>query len=197
MTMKHVKNCPDKVCRNLFARFSLAIATCLSLASASKAFEPEAFDQLLQTGNCPRCDLSGADLRRLNLSGANLEQANLTKANFYESTLDNADLSGADLTGAYLAGVSAIAANFNSAKLDQSIIYNSDSSGASMYGTLFGSAYIEDSQFINTLLVAADLSEAFLVSSNFEGAILCGAEMVYGDYRYGCLDEESENESTQ
>ena len=58
-----------------------------------------------------------------------------------------------------------------------------------LFRSRFGNAYIEDSLFVNAILIAADLSEIVLVSGNFNGAILCGAEMIYGDYRYGCLGE--------
>ena len=188
--------CPRPI-RTLLSGSIFAIVGGLWVESASFAFEQEAFDQLVRTGDCPRCDLSGADLRWLNLSGANLEQANLAGANFYRSNLDNADLSGADLTRAYLAEVSALASNFNSAQLDEATLYQSDFTGATLYATRFGNAYIEKSQFVNALLVAADMSDVVSVSNNFEGAILCGAEMRYGDYRYGCLDEATETEASK
>ena len=35
---------------------------------------------LLETKNCPQCNLSGADLNRMDLSEANLEGANLSRA---------------------------------------------------------------------------------------------------------------------
>lgn len=162
----------------------------LILSPASQAFDPEDLGQLLRTLSCPNCDLSGADLRFLNLTGANLEHANLSEANFYRSTLDNADLSGANLRHAYLTEVSAIATNFNSAKFDEATLYASDFTGADFYLTLFGDAYIEKSIFTDALLITADMSAIISVSNDFEGAFLCGAEMVYGDYRYDCLETE-------
>lgn len=175
---------------SLLWAIGLAVLSWATLDSASQAFDPEDFGQLLQELSCPNCDLSGADLRFLDLTGANLEQANLTGANFYRSTLDDADLSGADLSRAYLADVSAIDANFNSAKFNEATLYNSDFTGADFYRTLFGDAYIEKSTFTNALLITADMSEVISVSNDFEDALLCGAEMVYGDYRYQCLEAE-------
>ena len=116
----------------------------------------------------------------------------MSDVNFFQTNLDNADLSGANLTGAYLTSMSAIAANFNSAQLDQSLIYLSDFTDASLYETRFGRAFVERTQFVNTLMIGADLSDATLVSVNFEGALLCGADIAYGDYRYGCVSGQSD-----
>ena len=50
---------------------------------------------------------------------------------------------------------------------------------------------MEDSYILNTvfnraLLSAADLREARIINGFFFDAILCGAEMSYGDYRLDC-----------
>ncbi|WP_407650760.1 pentapeptide repeat-containing protein [Aerosakkonema funiforme] len=67
----------------------------------------ELIRQLLETGQCVRCNLSGAnltdlDLSNLNLSGANLSGANLSGANLSGTNLSDANLSGANLNASNL-----------------------------------------------------------------------------------------------
>ena len=70
-------------------------------------FKQEDLDKLLSTNQCPKCslsgaDLRGADLRGANLRGADLSRANLTGADLWGINLFQANLRGADLTGANL-----------------------------------------------------------------------------------------------
>jgi hypothetical protein len=58
--------------------------------------------QLLETGECVRCDLSGANLAGLDLSNVNLSDTNLSNADLSETNLSSANLDGADLSGADL-----------------------------------------------------------------------------------------------
>ncbi|MGA3127931.1 MAG: pentapeptide repeat-containing protein [Candidatus Korobacteraceae bacterium] len=109
----------------------------LMVVSVGHAFVPADVDQLIQTGLCSRCDLSGAnlsgisgvsDLTEANLSGANLYTAdlsgvdlcgaNLTGANLKEASLKGTDLSGTDLSGADLTGADLTGTTFGGAKLD-------------------------------------------------------------------------------
>lgn len=75
--------------------------------------------QLLRTNQCPKCDLSGVDLRRTNLrgadlaganlnlvdlSGANLSNANLENATMIFTRLENTVLNSANLRGVILGG---------------------------------------------------------------------------------------------
>ena len=53
-------------------------------------------------GDCPKCDLSGADLTGADLTGADLTKADLTGVNLREATLTGANLEEATLTGARL-----------------------------------------------------------------------------------------------
>jgi uncharacterized protein YjbI with pentapeptide repeats len=107
---------------NFFAT-SMAVAFAGALALSATALlahgeNAEHVKQLKETGSCPSCDLTDADLvmvqaekadlrqadaRHANLYGANLRGANLTGAKFNLAFLLHADLSdaiGADLTGA-------------------------------------------------------------------------------------------------
>ena len=47
-------------------------------------FKQEDLDKLLSTNQCPKCSLSGADLRGANLRGADLSRANLTVQTYGE-----------------------------------------------------------------------------------------------------------------
>ena len=76
---------------------SIALFTLLGLVSQARAANQGDIQKLEKTGECPRCDLSGANLTKLNLTGVNLRNANLKSANFSESNLEGADLTGANL----------------------------------------------------------------------------------------------------
>ena len=76
---------------------------------------------LRETGQCPACDLSsanlsglispGADLRNADLNYAVLYKVRLNKANLDGATLKGANLAGANLTGAHLTGADLSGAN--------------------------------------------------------------------------------------
>ena len=53
------------------------LVTPLFLASPARADNSAEVQQLLSTGQCLQCDLSGADLRGAHLIGADLRGANL------------------------------------------------------------------------------------------------------------------------
>ena len=64
----------------------------------------QAFHRLIETNQCPNCDLYKAPLAGANLTGANLAGANLTKADLQNATLYRANLSGATFKKANLDG---------------------------------------------------------------------------------------------
>ena len=74
-------------------------------ASSANAFDPADLQKLMDTNECVKCDLSGA-----NLSGANLAYADLNGAN-----LAGADLNYADMKGVILC---------NTTMPDGSVIYS-------------------------------------------------------------------------
>ena len=43
---------------------------------------------------------------------------------------------------------------------------------------------------------SSDVCSSDLVDGNFAGAIMCGADMHYGDYRYGCVSESVDAEES-
>ena len=97
----------------------VAVALTVGLAGTSLAYDEADLARLMETGNCPECDLkiatlsgaylygadlSGADLIGADLSGANLSGANLIGASLRYADLDGADLTGADLSFAWMSG---------------------------------------------------------------------------------------------
>lgn len=74
-------------------------------------------NQLLETKQCPGCNLRGANLEKANLGGANLAgadlaDANLRGANLGGANLENANLASANLQGANL-GCTSLSFNLN------------------------------------------------------------------------------------
>ena len=99
-------------------------------------------------GNCPDCNLSGADLSRgdlveANLTGANLSGANLSKANLRRANLAGADLSGADLTTANLPGANLTNCNLRNADLSGANLIQADLTGAQTQGAIFKGSLLE------------------------------------------------------
>ena len=100
---------------------------------------------LIETRNCPQCDLSGANLSRFDLSGANLDGVNLSRSKLTLANLSGANLQNADLREANFAGAD---------------LANTDMRGADLTGTIFVGAYmvgaLMDGQMINTKPYASD-----------------------------------------
>lgn len=89
-------------------------------ASAAEAFDQGQYQSLKNgQGDCPWCDLSGADLTNVKLSGVDLGGADLTEANLSGAALTEVDLTGADLTGAVLTGADLSGTDLTGADLDQ------------------------------------------------------------------------------
>ncbi len=95
----------------------LAILTPAILAAPIKAANPEAVKQLLETNECPDCDLSGANLAGAELSYSNLQRTDLCNANLSGADLRNANLRDANLDGASLRNASLIAVDFSNTSL--------------------------------------------------------------------------------
>ena len=137
--------------------------------------------QLLETRQCPNCDLRGVNLRGANLGGANLTGANLTGAN----------LRGADLTGIRLDNADLTKANLSGANLGNARLTGADLGDANLRNTYLGrsnlsNAYLEDAYLENAYLGHANLTKA-----NLEGADLQGAKL--GRTHLGRADLENAN----
>jgi uncharacterized protein YjbI with pentapeptide repeats len=121
----------------------------MALGAAAPAFaaNPEHVQQLLQTRECMRCDLSGADLSNAHLIGADLREANLVGANLQGSNLEGADLTGANLSntvlvGTFLTNASLNQSNLANANMTNAIAFNADTRGANMMNLTIVNAQI-------------------------------------------------------
>ena len=100
----------------------LTAAGLFAIAGATQAW---AFDETQYQavkngqGDCPWCDLSGANLANMDFEGVDLSGADLTEADLTGADLTKVDLSGADLTGAVVTGADLSGADFTAADLDQ------------------------------------------------------------------------------
>lgn len=74
----------------------------VSMASAAAAANPDHVQQVKQTGSCPNCELSHADLQNLELENADLSHANLSHVHLSGANLRKANLKGANLTATNL-----------------------------------------------------------------------------------------------
>ena len=101
--------------------------------------------RLLDTKECPGCNLSGANLANAkltfanflnaNLSGANLSGASLIGADLSNANLTNADLKGAQLNGARMIGTNLAGADLAKANLLGANLWTTDLNGAKLNST--------------------------------------------------------------
>jgi uncharacterized protein YjbI with pentapeptide repeats len=104
----------------LIGIFCAALA--LTAAHTAGAANPDHVAAFKKTLQCPRCDLSNANLGGFQAPKANLANADLRGASFYGGNLREADLSGAMLDGANLEMVDltgAIGAVLGAARTDR------------------------------------------------------------------------------
>lgn len=186
---------------------ALPVVTAFALVflhtSAAQAVDDADLKRLIETNECPGCDLRQADLRRLDLSGANLEGANLEEANFFYAVLDGANLSGADLRSTNLSYVRALTlvsditdsqgelvefpAKFVGADLTGALLNYGDFSGADMTEANFFEAFIDKTQFVGSQLQRTNFESTFVHDIDLRGANLCGSTYWGGnDYRRAC-----------
>lgn len=118
---------------------SVSMMLCvLMMVGVGHAFVSADVDQLMQTGLCSRCDLSGANL--MGISGvSDLTDANLSGANLYTANLSGVDLCGANLAGANLKG-----ANLKGSDLSSTDLSGADLTGADLTGTTFSGAKLDN-----------------------------------------------------
>ena len=109
----------------------LALALLSSFTINIHASEPtnqNAIKQLLDTLECPDCDLrnadfSGQNLQGANLTGANLSGADLTRTNLRGANLKNATLLGVKLSETALSGADLRNADLSDIDIDQVFEY--------------------------------------------------------------------------
>lgn len=206
-----VKGIPQWLWQCVSSPVALAVVTSFSLLLVHvplvQAVDEADLKRLIETNECPGCDLREADLRRLNLARANLEGANLKGANLFYTILDGANLSGADLRATNLSYVSAltlvsetvnnstgelverleIPAKFVGADLTGALLNYGDFSGADMTEANFYEAFIDKTQFVGSQLQRTNFESTFVHDIDLRGANLCGSTYWGGnDYRRAC-----------
>lgn len=87
------------------------------LGGRADAANPEHVAQLLTTGDCPECDLSGISIKDLALQDANLQGANLSGSYLQSVDLTRANLAAADLSDTRLNSTNLTGANLQDADL--------------------------------------------------------------------------------
>ncbi|NJK39910.1 MAG: pentapeptide repeat-containing protein [Oscillatoriales cyanobacterium RM2_1_1] len=112
------------------------------------AGNPEHLKQLLETGACPGCDLSGFDLQEAHLIGADLREADLSEANLENANLEGADLKGANLRNTNLAGTFLNSAELNEANLTLANLTDANLVQARLSGADLTNANLEGSTLI-------------------------------------------------
>ena len=131
------------------------------------ALEPKVGSRLdLRHADIPDISLWDADLSRVELQGVNLSGAWLTRAN-----LSYANLGAANLTGAWLVKANLISAGLVWANLSSTNFIGADLSKAKLIGADLTSAYFGGSD------PPSSHSRIALISSQFEGANLSGADL--------------------
>ena len=88
--------------------------------------------QLLQTQECPQCELADVNLVHAQLQDADLEGAKLQRANLSQARLDGANLRGADLSFTSLHGASLRRAELQGSKLVGTDLREVDLTGATL-----------------------------------------------------------------
>lgn len=127
----------------------IVLAFAVLLATPLMAFDQTDLDRLRTTGDCPRCDLSYANLMNANLFGADLVQANLRGADLSYAKLRDANLAGADLSGANLAGAYLWEADFTGADLTGANLTDVDLTRAVMRGAVLCNTAMPDGRVQN------------------------------------------------
>ncbi len=131
----------------------------------------EPHQKLLDTGECPGCNLSGVDLTGTKLKGANLEGADLSGANLQEVNLKGANLKGANLQSARLADAILIKVDFENADLSDANLHWADLSKANLKNANMERAYLVKAFFYKADLTGANMSGVQSQRTIFEKAI--------------------------
>ena len=103
-------------------------------------------DKLLETKECQKCDLSGANLAGENLKGANLKGAMLlpTRDTSVLADLTKVNLTGANLTEARLDGANLTGAKLKEANLTDASLFAANLDGADTTGAIFCQTFMPD-----------------------------------------------------
>jgi uncharacterized protein YjbI with pentapeptide repeats len=134
-----------------------AMAMVLLAGSTVRAADREQIQELVNLGQCPGCNLAGANLRDAHLIGADLRNANLAGADLTGANLEGADLTGAnlegaDLTGTFLTNATLVKTNLTRADMTNAIAFHADTSRAVLTDIVLVNAQI----FGTTINIGSD-----------------------------------------
>jgi uncharacterized protein YjbI with pentapeptide repeats len=144
-------------------------------------------DESLAKRDFTGADLSGMSLAGVDLSGAFLEGANLSScdlsgASLVDAVLARADLRGAKLRGAQLTGANLGAADLRGAVLEDAEMSRAVVSRAQMAGASFARARMAETDWLEAMPGAVDLSgtalvQCTMIKADFTGARFSGADL--------------------
>lgn len=106
------------------------MASVVGVAIPAMASDEEHLIQLLESGQCPACQLNDVDLTHADLRDADLNGAHLQRANLSQARLDGADLSGSDLSFTSLQGASLRGTDLRNSRLIGTDLRRADLTGA-------------------------------------------------------------------
>lgn len=149
-----------------------AIARQLNLENSSDTQVADNIQLLLDTKECPRCNLKGADLSNANLERAYLVGANLSNANLHQANFENSIMFLASLENSNLSN-----ANLQATNLQYSNLNNADLTQANLDGNGLNVTQLQNAKLINTNLTEANLKCANLDSANLRNANLTQANL--------------------
>ncbi len=146
----------------LYWAFGWAILVTTLTGTKSLAANPKHVSQLETTGQCVKCDLSGASFVGIDFSEVpvNLQNANLNGANF----------SGVIMPKVNLSGASAVGSTFFGADLQGAILKDTHLLYSTLVKTKLNNAILDRTGLQGANLVEADLSGAKVTNTNFVGA---------------------------
>ncbi|WP_293139908.1 serine/threonine-protein kinase [Okeania sp. SIO3I5] len=145
--------------------------------SRSNARKQHLQQALLQTGQCPRCDLSNVNLAYANLKNVNLKDANLNGADLNNSVLTDAELWKANLAGINLSSANLSDADLRGAKLRYADLHSANLWGANLGYANLWDANLNKANLQNTNFWRANLGYAKLENANLKNANLWGANL--------------------
>ena len=148
--------------------------------------------QLLETKECVRCNLAGADLSGAKLAGANLEGVNLQGANLEGATLETAYLVGANLDQANLSKVNLNHANLTLGSLQGTVLKNADMGAINLQGANAQGANLQDAKLTApAMLQEINLENANLQNAKLAGAVLTNANLASANLQGADLSDTS------
>ena len=142
------------------------IAGCFGVTGPAIAGDEQDLIQLLESRQCPACQLKDLDLTHADLRDANLKGAHLQRTNLGQARLDGTDLSKSDLSFTILQG-----ASLRGADLRNSRLIGTDLRGADLTDALLDKNSLNESNWSGAKGVSKGaLSHASLHNAGVEAA---------------------------